>query len=1110
MSDVRQFLAKIGLSQYEDLFAENAIDLEVLPELKEEHLEKLGVPLGHRLKLMKAVVVLDRGPEEPARQAAPPAPPRPATKEAERRQLTVMFVDLVGSTALMARLDPEEMRDVISAYQDTCAGVIARYEGHIAKFMGDGVLAYFGYPRAHEDDAERAVRAALGILDRVGELTASDGTRLHVRIGIATGLVVVGDLIGSGAAQEEAVVGDTPNLAARLQGLAQPDTIVIAASTRRLVGGLFEYADLGTHRLHGFDRPAHAWRVTGASAALSRFEATRETALVPLVGRERELAVLMSRWQTAKQGRGQVVLLTGEAGIGKSRIATNLHEHLASEPHIRLRYHCSPYYVNTALYPFIDQLERAAGLQRGDPPELKLDKLEALLKTSEDDVAAAAPILAALLSIPTEPRYPSPNLTAQRQKEKTLDILTRQLVGLAAKQPILMTFEDAHWIDATSTELLGLLIERLKALPVLLLVTYRPDFAPPWSEQDHVTSIHLNRLTYHEGEAIVRRLTGGKSLPKEVLEQILTKTDGVPLFLEELTKAVLESTLLEEQGDRYVMTGPLPALAIPATLQDSLVARLDRLAPVKEVAQIAATIGREFTYALLEALAAPGERELQHALKELVDAELVFCRGRPPDAIYGFKHALVQEAAYQTLLKSRRQQLHARIAKILEQRFPDLVAVKPELVAHHYRQASLPELAFPYAIRAGDAAAGRYAVVEATARYQEALEMARAMPASEQASRHQIRAILKLASVASKREHFERDLEHLEHARQLAEAIAHKPRLSQIHYWIARTYYVLGRFDRSEEYARTALEIAEPLGDDRLSAAPINLLARFSTVRGEVRTAYELAERNVRQMHSLGDRIEEAAMAGFLGLSAALLGRFDEGRAAASRGVDLAEQIEHLPTLAACLQFRAMVNGWYGMVQPALADFDRALEICNTLNDIFRKYLIHGWRGQICLLAGDHAMAEAELAKCVALAEQIGTNFHFGAFAGYFAEVRLDSGDLDKALHLSRRGLEVATETRQGWSQSIAARSLARVLLATDPPDPRGAEEQVRCAIEIQESYGTRFESAWSQVVLARVLQAKGARTEAAATLAETATAFREMGMTRDLRQVEAALAALG
>jgi class 3 adenylate cyclase len=711
--DVGGWLRSLGLDQYEANFRDNKIDADVLPQLTADDLKDIGVSaVGHRRRLLAAIASLG-GTESAAKPASPPPAPPSLVDVAERRQLTVMFCDLVGSTGLSARLDPEDMREIIRAYQDACSGAVARYDGFVAKFMGDGVLAYFGFPRAHEEDAERAVRAGLDIAAAVAKLDTPAKESLKVRIGIATGIVVVGDLVGQGSAQEQAVVGDTPNLAARLQGFAEPGSIVIAESTKRLLGGAFELKPLGPQTLKGFDAPVPAWTVMREAENVSRFEASRSQGMTPFVGREHETALLLDRWRDAGERQGQVALITGEAGIGKSRILAALCERIGDEPHVRVRYQCSPHHLNDAFYPISRQIWHAAGLISGEPAAARLDKLEAMIARLGLAAIEIGPLLAALLSIPGEGRYAALEMAPSEQKERTIAALMALFKGLTKDAPALALLEDAHWIDPTSLDVFSRLVDQLPNLRALLVITLRPEFAAPWAGRAHVASVQLSRFARRQALAMVDGVAGGKALPAEVLDEIVVKTDGVPLFVEELTKTVLESGLLREENGAYVLDHRLPPLAIPSTLQDSLMERLDRLTPVKEIAQIGAAIGREFSYRMLDAVSPIQGPALQDALGKLIAAELIHARGAPPEATYVFKHALVQDTAHASLLRSRRQRVHADIAQAMEERFPDQIESAPAIVAHHYTEAGLNEPAARCWLKAAELSLSRSAPVEA-------------------------------------------------------------------------------------------------------------------------------------------------------------------------------------------------------------------------------------------------------------------------------------------------------------------------------------------------------------------------------------------------------------
>ena len=727
MQQIADWLKKLGMSAYAERFAENDIDFAVLADLTDQDLEKIGVTsLGHRRNLLRAIAELKVFDKGPAATSAPSS--TTSTKsDAERRQVTVMFSDLVGSTALSARMDPEDLREVISAYQKCVAENVQRFGGFVAKYMGDGVLIYFGYPQAHEHDAERAVRAGLELVAAVSDLKTH--VALQTRVGIATGMVVVGDLIGSGASQEQAIVGETPNLAARLQSIAEPNMVVLAEDTRRLLGNLFELEDLGAKDLKGISGPVRACAARRASSAEGRFEAMHATGLTALVGREEETELLLRRWLKAKTGEGQVVLLSGEAGIGKSRLTAALLERLASEPHTRLRYFCSPQHTDSALYPIISQMQRAAGFAHDDTAQAKYEKLDALLVQSSTPRQDAA-LLAEMLSLPNDGRYPTLQLAPQQRRQKTLEALTAQMETLSRSKPVLMIFEDVHWIDPTSLEALGRAVDRITALSVLLIVTYRPEFEPPWIGRPHVAAITVNRLGQREIAAMIARVTGNKSLPANIQKDIIERTDGIPLFVEEMTKAVLEAES-EEAAERTVAAVPSRALAVPATLHASLMARLDRLGPAKEVAQIGAAIGREFSHELIAAVVRRPEVELTRALDRLIEAGLLLRQGMAPHGTYLFKHALVRDAAYSTLLRGRRQELHGQIVSALQQGFPELVVSQPEVLAHHSAEAGALAEAIEYYVLAAKRATAAMNNKEAKAHLKRGTTLLEQLPPSD-------------------------------------------------------------------------------------------------------------------------------------------------------------------------------------------------------------------------------------------------------------------------------------------------------------------------------------------------------------------------------------------
>jgi len=1085
MTGIAEWLASIGLGEYSQCFAENAIDLSVVPDLTEQDLKDLGVFLGHRRKMLRAIADM-----KGSVLATPLPGPKPVPRtDAERRQLTIMCCDLVRSSELAVRLDPEDLRQVIGAYHTCIKEIIARYQGTIARYMGDGVLAYFGYPQAHEDDAEQATRAGLALVEAVAGVQTDIGTELHVRVGIATGTVVVGDLIGEDAAREEAVVGETPNLAARLQAQAEPDTVLIAGTTRSLLGELFEYRMLGKVPVKGSGDPVPVWQVTGTSAVDSRFEALHGTNLTPLVGREPEIALLLERWERAKEGDGQVVLLSGEPGIGKSRIVQELRGRLSDELYTRVSHYCSPYHTSSPLYPVIALLERAAGFDRTDTADAKLDKLEALLAPSATDVQEATRLLAAVLAIPADHRYPPLALTPQRQKQRTLELLVEQLAGLAGQRPVLAVYEDAHWIDPSTFELLGLVIQRVQRLPALVLITFRPEFVPPWTSHAHVTRLSLSRLTRRHGSDIALRVTGGRVLPAEVLEQIVSRTDGVPLFIEELTKAVVESGLLQDAGGRLELTGPLPPRAIPTTLYDSLMARLDRFAPVKEVAQIGAVFGREFSYQLLAAVIDIPAAQLDQALGQLVASELVFQRGTPPEAMYSFKHALVQDTAYQSLLRSKRHQLHAKIARMMEERFPEIAEARPELLAHHFTEAGLASQAIVYRQRAGERDLERSAYAEAISQLKQGLELLEALPDRPDRVRQELSLRLALGSALTATRGYadpevgDAYLQARELCRELGEA---PPQLFPALHGLYRFYHVRGQLQAAREPGEQLLKMAVSVQDSGLFVEAHRALGVPLFWLGDVTRALENLEQGARLYRAQKHR-SHATMFGTdpgvvcLSYGALALWHVGHPEQAYNRSCEalaLARNLSHHHSLALALVFAAWLHQFRREPRAAREHAEAAIAICSEQGfPLFMSMgtILRGWAlGQ----EGRGEEGVAQMRRGLADLRATGAGLWQPTFLSLIAEADGRIGQARRGLEVLGEAMAIVDRNDERFYEAELHRLKGELLLST-PADPSGAERCFRIALEIAGRQRAKSLELRAACSLARLCAREGRRSEA-------------------------------
>jgi DNA-binding winged helix-turn-helix (wHTH) protein/predicted ATPase len=1033
--------------------------------------------------------------------------------EAERRQITAMSCGLIGIAGRADLMDLDDWREAVGAFRRCASETAGRHHGFIYRHLGNNVLALFGYPEAHEHDAEQAVRAGLELCTAVRALRPDAEPPMRCRVGIATGMVIIGDSAGVDEGRDHEIVGDTPGLAAQLQISVQPETVAIDPATRRLIGNLFDCCELDTIETSGGAETTHRWQVLGESLVASRFEALRGTALGPLIGREEEVSLLLRRWARAKAGDGQVVLISGEPGIGKSRLVAALAERLQAERYLRLRCFCSPHHQDSTLSPSIDQLGRAAGFARDDPLMTKLEKLEAVLARAEprdEDVA----LLADLLSLPDSDQHPLPNLSPQRKKERTLEALVRQLEGLARQQPVMTVFEDAHWIDPTSRELLDLTIDRLRTMPVLLIVTFRPEFQPPWRGQPQVTMLALRRLDRRDQTALVMQIAGGKALPDDVVARIVDRTDGIPLFVEELTKSVLESGLLREEADCYLLDGALPALAIPATLHASLMARLDRLASARQVAQIGAAIGRDFSYELLRAVSRLPEGELEVSLGRLVTSELVSQRGTPPDAVYAFKHALVRDAAHGTLLRGARQQLHAQIAEVLEAQSPELIDNQPELFAQHYGAAGLIEKSVAAWGKAGQRSAARSELVEAAAQFQKALDQLALLPDTPGRRRQELEFCCALGAVlrAVKGHAAPETGQAYARAIDLWQQLGSPSEFLYIPYVQSYYYMARGEFDAARRLDEVLLRSSDERDDAAgrflghfSSGRTLTLIGRFSASRSHLEAALGLCNLDFHSplVHQTGFDPQVTTQT-YLGIVLVCLGYPEQALARVNAAIAHARRLAHPPSLAVCVASGGIPLTLVGD-NAALSEWTDELAAVAAEQGFSYWQAVANYNSGWIKMNNDHVCEGISLLRSgLAAFRATGAEAWTPYLLGLLAKGCEIAGQNEEAVALLDEALQIAERTGERWFEAELHRHKGQLLLQQGHAE--AAEDLHRKALSIAQEQQAKLWELRAAVSLARLRRDQGRRAEARELLAPVYGWFSEGFDMPDLKEAKALL----
>ncbi|MBY8976464.1 AAA family ATPase [Rhodobacteraceae bacterium NNCM2] len=1083
MPDLEEWLEKHGLGELSRVLVAQDVEFDLLTELTNDDMRELGLTIGQRKKLQKAIRSISAG--------TPASAQRAPMSSAEKRQVTILFCDLVGSTRISQSLDPERMFELLGLYQRNAAEVISRYGGHVAQFLGDGVFVYFGYPVAHEDDSQRAILAAFDLIETTAALETGLDKPLAVRIGLDNGPAVIGDLRMNIQGDIDAIAGETPNRAAKIQSMASPNEVVIGTALKDLLGGFVTCEDLGLREVGSGLEPQRGWKVTGFSERGGQMSRRQHGVSAPLIGREKECALIDKAWEECRNGKGSILAISGEAGIGKSRLTSYLMKQVPKESRRGLSFFCSSYHQGTAFHPIADQLRRIAGITYRDRADGRLEKAQELLRTAERR-GLPKRLLSLYEALIVDDDSRAGPMTPEERKARMISTLHGLLVGRAKERPVVLSCEDLQWCDPSTLATWDYLVKNTGDLPVLFVFTYRPEFKCPWENHESAVKINLERFGMAEAVDLIRGVASGKRLPEKVEAQLLEKADGVPLFVEELTRSLLSSGMLRERDDHYEQVDDRIAISIPATLNDALMTRLDRMNELREVTLWASALGRRFTVDQLRSVAPFTSQDLFTGLGQLTSADLLRKSGPMGHEIYEFRHALVREAAYNSMLASKRRRIHEAIIEGLSKMDPELPKRQPDLFYHHNLMSGNLRQAAEYAIAAGDLIAKRFKGPETRGHYQAACDLIDKFEKNPENDRLRIRAAIKLATSASRPNEIKADLARLDEAAELARAADNLPRLVQCLYWTARLKYDALDEKGAMETAVIAAELAEPVGDIRLRAAPENLLAFLYSLQGNPARGISMTERNSKDLEILGDQREATVMTGIYAFALGSGGFYERANIAAERAVEMAEDLGHSQSLSVATFARATVLGWEGRIDEAKPWVTRALSAANACRNAFQAYATHGWAGEALMnrLAANGSRetlpdAMEHLTTALGIAGKLGFDFHASAFRAHLAHGQLLNGQVDEARKTVEEAIALSRRAEQPWGRCIAYRVLGEIALAGDEAPDGDLLNNVSASCDHLRTCGLRPELLRTLDLYSRLASAAGHGDQAREARAE-------------------------